>query len=433
MKKDNSKWPLIGIGIIGFIFLSLGVLLYIKKQSFLGVAIASFMGLSFIYVLISEIIYRKKSKIIINEKIVSEKTIIKQSLETFLLNFLGNLAITIFGVYLIYISEFSFLLLNFNFSFLIGLLFVAYYGFLCLKNVYYFFYKKKHLILSNRGIEFNQKLYSWSEIKNERIIEKEEYSNKYTYMMQYFSFRTKGNLHEFKLEDYHITDTELVQLLKIYRNRTSKKTTMNTQPNDFESILNYEEYLDLSLEEGEKYLKKIREIAEEKRNEIESYLITSTINSTSQHSLIYSALTEDFQKWKTLLSNEFIRLFEQAKKSSNYEDIFEALDEILPDDCPNSEEVKKVVYYLYNELNNSNKKIRHKAIWYISFWLDEDNYHKFPEIINRIKEKLNDNYWKIRWMANNVLMDYPNVNREEIKLNFWDKIKSKYGNPYSID
>ena len=65
MKKDNSKWPLIGIGIIGFIFLSLGVLLYIKKQSFLGVAIASFMGLSFIYVLISEIIYRKKSKIII--------------------------------------------------------------------------------------------------------------------------------------------------------------------------------------------------------------------------------------------------------------------------------------------------------------------------------------------------------------------------------
>ena len=36
-------------------------------------------------------------------------------------------------------------------------------------------------------------------------------------------------------------------------------------------------------------------------------------------------------------------------------------------------------------------------------------------------------------MANNVLMDYPNVNREEIKLNFWDKIKSKYGNPYSID
>ena len=131
MKKDNSKWPLIGIGIIGFIFLSLGVLLYIKKQSFLGVAIASFMGLSFIYVLISEIIYRKKSKIIINEKLVSEKTIIKQSLETFLLNFLGNLAITIFGGYLIYISEFSFLLLNFNFSFLIGLLFVAYYGFLC--------------------------------------------------------------------------------------------------------------------------------------------------------------------------------------------------------------------------------------------------------------------------------------------------------------
>lgn len=134
-------------------------------------------------------------------------------------------------------------------------------------------------------------------------------------MMKYFSFRTKGNLHEFKLEDYHITDTELVQLLKIYRNRTSKNNTMNTQPNDFESILNYEEYLDLSLEEGEKYLKKVREIAEEKRNEIESYLITSTINSTSQHSLIYSALTEDFQKWKTLLSNEFIRLFEQAKKA----------------------------------------------------------------------------------------------------------------------
>ena len=252
-------------------------------------------------------------------------------------------------------------------------------------------------------------------------------------MIKYFSFKTKGNLHEFKLEDYHITDTELVQLLKIYRNRTSKNNTMNTQPNDFESILNYEEYLDLSLEEGEKYLKKVREIAEEKRNEIESYLITSTINSTSQHSLIYSALTEDFQKWKTLLSNEFIRLFEQAKKSSNYEDIFEALDEIMPDESPNSEEVKKVVYYLYNELNNSNKKIRHKAIWYISFWLDEDNYHKFPEIINRIKEKLNDNYWKIRWMANNFLMDYPNVNREEIKLNFWDKIKSKYGNPYSID
>ena len=46
-----------------------------------------------------------KSKIIINEKLVSEKTIIKQSLETFLLNFLGNLAITIFGGYLIYISE----------------------------------------------------------------------------------------------------------------------------------------------------------------------------------------------------------------------------------------------------------------------------------------------------------------------------------------
>lgn len=435
MKKDYSNISLIGIGILGLIFLSLGIILYIKKQSFLVVSFASLMGFGFFYVLISEINYRKKSKIIINENDVRDKTIIKLSTETFLLNFLGNLILTIFGGYLIYLSEFSFQKLNFSFIFLLGIIFITFYGKKSIEKIYHHFYEQKNLILSNTGIYIKDKFFPWSEIKNERIIEKKEYSSKYNYMIKYFSFRTKGNLHEFRLEDYNIMDTKLEQLLKVYKNRNLKNYNMNTQNNDFDSILNYEEYLELSIEEGEKHLKKVRKIADENSNIIEKYLINSPITSTSQHTLIYIALSEEFTKWKTILSNEFIRLFNLAKNNNANEDIFEALDEIIPDDdeSSNSEEVKKVAYFLYNELNHSDKKIRHKAIWHTSFWVDTNNYQNFPEIINRLKEKLKDNHWKIRWMANNVLKDYPNVNQEEIKLNFWDKIKSKYGNPYSID
>lgn len=434
MKKDYPKWPLIVIGVIGILFLSLGIILYVKQQDLIGIAMALFMGLGFIYVLISEIIYRKKSKIIITEKQVPEKTIIKQSFETFLLNFLGNLVLAIFGGYIIVVlSEFNFQKLNFSFIFFLGLTFVIFYGKKSIENIYRQFFAQKKLALSNTGIYVKDEFFPWNEIKNQKIIEREEYSSKYKYMMKYFTFTSKGKLYEFKLEDYKIIDTELEQLLKTYRNRSSKNNIMNTKTNELESLLNFEEYLELSIEEGEIYLKKVRKIAEENRNELESYLINSPVNSTSQHSLIYSALSEEFPKWKTILSNEMIRLFNLAKNKNDNKAIFDALEEILPDECPDSEEVKKVAYFLYNELNHTDNKIRHKAIWYISFWVDEDNYQKFPEIINRIKEKLNDNHWKIRWMANNVLKDYPNINQQDIALNLWDRIRSKYGYPHTLD
>jgi len=92
-------------------------------------------------------------------------------------------------------------------------------------------------------------------------------------------------------------------------------------------------------------------------------------------------------------------------------------------------EAETVRTELFNQLNSTNLLIRLKTIQLINYWLDNEILMKNPVLTSKLKSKLKDENWKVRWNANNILKE----NEIEVdNLGLWDRIKAKYQNQYEI-
>jgi hypothetical protein len=88
---------------------------------------------------------------------------------------------------------------------------------------------------------------------------------------------------------------------------------------------------------------------------------------------------------------------------------------------------------LYQELSNTNDKIRLKALNLINIWLEEEDISRNNIIIKKILMMTKDNNWKIRWCAHDILSSYNIFSDDEIAISFVDKLKAKVNNQYEID
>ncbi|MFL9832877.1 hypothetical protein [Chryseobacterium terrae] len=390
----------------------------------------------------TEHLYEKEKDFQIEKSDFSTEMVINYSNVSLIISFLGYLIFIIIGIYFIGLAGtdyqnykgFEYVMIAIAFYFIVAYLFKI---FKLLKKVS----QKDILIINNQGITLNSEKMLWCDIKNERLIKKQEYRehSKYKIDVQYLALNYKNKKVEFQIDDLDQQDYKIEKCLKFFRVQFQKKDFRNSEKQErktgisiFENILKFNDLFSLPEKELQKNLEDTRLQAKNYPNELELYCESITEFEETNLDSIYYALSEDTDVWKEFLCNEFIRLFDIAKKSNQSKTIYKILEEIFYDSEPSSAS-RKVIDYLYQELSNNDDKIRLKALICIDSWLDEADLTKGNIIIQKIQKMTKDHNWKIRWCANDILSSYNIFTDDEIAIPFQDKLNAKLNNQYEID
>lgn len=145
--------------------------------------------------------------------------------------------------------------------------------------------------------------------------------------------------------------------------------------------------------------------------------------------VIYEALSENPEKWGNFYVEQYKLTFQEAENANEAFEILDNLEEIcFADDTGFGADIIRL---LEPYLDHSKPALRYKAIWYMGDWVGTDNKRRYPQIVRKIKERLNDNNWRIRCMTKGILEDMEELPKG-YKLSFFDKIRAKYGSIYRL-
>lgn len=352
---------------------------------------------------------------------------IKYSIRKSLLNSLYDYVFFILGFYLLSLVDID-ELKNFNFNTyfipILSFFFILAYGkriFLELLNF------KNKIIFSKNYLEVNNKIINWLDITKPKIISKKEYTSKYRieYEEYYLSLFYKKEKIEIKIDNYNLNPEEFKSLINKY---STSKNTINLTDKTFKNIIGYEEYFELNEKESEKEVVKTLALCEKNIDELTKFCNNNLFIETDKINFIYYCLSEKPEKWDRFLTTEFLRVFKISLNNNNFNNLYPLLDNIMVDDIKTLE-AENVRTELFNQINTTNLLIRLKTIQLINYWVDNEILANNTNLTFKLKSKLNDENWKVRWNAYNILKE------NEIavdKLGIMDKIKAKYQNQYEI-
>ena len=223
-----------------------------------------------------------------------------------------------------------------------------------------------------------------------------------------------------------------------FGSRTIHETVGDNQKNQMNSI---EEKKDLiinfwDIEEESDREKLIEEIRKYSEVKTEAELVPEIREHFNQIQLsgigiIYEALSKNPLKWSNFFREEYERAFESAEQSEKAFSILDSLEEISFVDKTKLESRDELIKLLENNLSNNKESIRYKAIWYLGDWIGDDNKDKYSNVIHKIISKLEDDNWKIRNCAKNVLEEM-NKLPKDYKVSFLDKLKVKFNNTLPV-
>lgn len=195
-------------------------------------------------------------------------------------------------------------------------------------------------------------------------------------------------------------------------------------------------YLSLSIEEQDLLLGEILEFANQNESALLNYCKKIEPARFCNLEVIYIALAKDTDKWGDFIANEYTRIFNAAPNSENPFEYLSCLDVGSYFDDNNKPFVDKIIRLLAKELEHPNDAIRHRALWFVSDWIDESNSKKYKSTIDKMADRIHDNNWKIRYIADLIFKDKPFSSYHQLKLNFWDRFKSNnsfiFSNPFEI-
>lgn len=391
---------------------------------------------------VSENNYHKNRNVFVDDNSLPSEIHINYSKLSLTISIIGYFVFITLGMYFIKLAGLDYTKYKRGDYFMIGMsaFFIISYSIKIIKIIKKYS-AKNILIISNNGIQLNHEYMIWSNIKNEKILIKKEVTeySKYETEVKYLSLYHKNKKIEFKIDNLDTADYFIEQYLKLYKNRflrqnfgSSFKKMSEKDFSAFESIPKIDDLFSLDEKELQKNLDNIGVLAKNNPDELKSYCESITNFEETNLDSIYYALSENAEDWKDFLGNEFIRLFEIAKKDPFSNNIFDILDEILYELEP-SQSSRKIIDYLYKELSNTNDKIRLKALNLINAWLEEEDISRSNMIIQKILMMTKDNNWKIRWCAHDILSSYNIFSDDEIAIPLADKLKAKINNPYEID
>lgn len=339
-----------------------------------------------------------------------EKTVLNYSIKGGLLNILWNLVFVALGFYLLSLINFEKLSFKFADIFLpiVAVMFIITYG----KKVGVILFNiNKQIVFTQEGLEINGIFYDWKSIIFPRVISKEEYTGKYNlkYTEFYLNFMYQQKTVEIKIDDYATSENEVKELLKKYTSKFSpepiiEETMVYNPIHDFNQIITMDQYYDLEHEDSEQAIQDVQKLAVKDLEGIKRFCENQLFVQPNKVSFVYYSLSEDedIDKWADFLSAEFSRVYQIALNQNKIKEVSPVLFEILVEDIT-SYSADRVRETLLKGLDNRELDTRVNALEFLEDWIDEAVLRNNPAIVSKLRQKLKDPEWKMRWKTSKLL------------------------------
>ena len=173
---------------------------------------------------------------------------------------------------------------------------------------------------------------------------------------------------------------------------------------DFDQIITLDEYYELEHEESEEAIKDIQKLAVKDLDSVKRFCENQLFTQSDKVSFVYYSLSEDedIDKWADFLSDEFSRVYQIALNQNKIKELSPVLTEILVEDISsyNADQVRET---LLKGLEHRNLETRLSALEFLPDWIDEQVLKSNPTIVSKLRQKLKDPEWKIRWETSKLL------------------------------
>ncbi|SFD57281.1 HEAT repeat domain-containing protein [Flavobacterium phragmitis] len=342
-----------------------------------------------------------------------EKTVLNYSIKGGVFHIAWNMVFVVLGIY--FLSIINIEKIRFKFGDLVlpivAVLFIIVYG---KKAVMTLFNFHKKIIFSQEGLELNEVFYEWKDIVFPRVIVKTEHTAKYnlSYKEFYLTFVYKQKTIEIKIDDYNVSENEIKELLKKYTPKftpstISEEKTIYEPILDFDQIITLDHYYDLEHEDSEEAIKDVQKLAVKDLDAVKRFCENQLFVQPDKVSFIYYSLSEDedIDKWADFLSDEFSRVFQIALNQNKMKELTPVLYEILVEDI-SSYNAGRVRETLLKGLDHKDLETRLKALEFLQDWIDEEVLKSNSIVVSKLRQKLKDPEWKMRWKAGKLLEQY---------------------------
>ncbi|RXM45036.1 HEAT repeat domain-containing protein [Flavobacterium sp. YO64] len=173
---------------------------------------------------------------------------------------------------------------------------------------------------------------------------------------------------------------------------------------DFDQIITLDEYYELEHEESEKAIKDIQKLAVKDLDGVKRFCENQLFAQSDKVSFVYYSLSEDedIDKWADFLSDEFSRVYQIALNQNKIKELSPVLIEILVEDI-SSYNADRVRETLLKGLDHMDLETRLNALEFLPDWIDEQVLQSNPAVVSKLRQKLKDPEWKMRWGASKIL------------------------------
>lgn len=173
---------------------------------------------------------------------------------------------------------------------------------------------------------------------------------------------------------------------------------------DFDQIITLDEYYELEHEESEKAIKDIQKLAVKDLDGVKRFCENQLFAQSDKVSFVYYSLSEDedIDKWADFLCDEFSRVYQIALNQNKIKELSPVLTEILVEDISlnNADQVRET---LLKGLDHKNVETRLNALEFLPDWIDEQVLKSNPAVVSKLRQKLKDPEWKMRWESSKIL------------------------------
>lgn len=173
---------------------------------------------------------------------------------------------------------------------------------------------------------------------------------------------------------------------------------------DFDQIITLDEYYELEHEESEKAIKDIQKLAVKDLDGVKRFCENQLFAEFDKVSFVYYSLSEDedIDKWADFLCDEFSRVYQIALNQNKIKELSPVLTEILVEDISlnNADQVRET---LLKGLDHKNVETRLNALEFLPDWIDEQVLKSNPAVVSKLRQKLKDPEWKMRWESSKIL------------------------------
>jgi uncharacterized OsmC-like protein len=269
----------------------------------------------------------------------------------------------------------------------------------------------KKIIFSQEGIELNETFFEWKDIVFPRVFFKTEHTPKFnmSYKEFYLTFVYKQETIEIKIDDFDVSENEIKELLKKYTPKFTPSPMIEEKVvyepiQDFDQIITLEQYYDLEHEDSEEAIKDVQKLAVKDLDAIRRFCENQLFVQPDKVSFVYYSLSEDdeIDKWADFLSEEFCRVYQMALNQNKVKELTPVLYEILVENIT-SYGADRVREALLKGLDNKDLDTRLNALEFLQDWTDEAVLKSNLTVVSKLRQKLKDPEWKMRWKTSKFL------------------------------